>query len=161
MYRSPGKYICRMAKTQLGRELSRILADLMALEKDNDQHPAVKQLFKWLADPQRTAEEFSYAIGKLSNNVSVILKEHFPTYLYQNHRWVYMCKTSAQTLGVNCPILEDPWKLGAWPLVLVIEDKQDGCYRVACQHLSNWIQNVIGCPDIKNTMMLCHNPPCR
>ena len=87
-----------MAKTQLGRELARILADLSTMEMDNDQRPAVKQLFKWLADPQRTAEEFSYAIGKLSNPVSVILKDHFPSYLYQDHRWMYICKTSGGNL---------------------------------------------------------------
>ena len=161
MSRSREESACRMAKTQLGRELAQILADLMTLEVENDQRPAIKQLFKWLADPQRTSQEFQYTIRKLSDHVSFIMKLHFPSYLYQNHQWMYMCKTAAHTLRVNCPILEEAWELGAWPLVLVREDKQDGCYRVACQHLSNWIQNVIGCPDIKGITRICHNPPCR
>ena len=147
----------RSIEESIYTELRPILTELRTVEKGNDKHHAVRKLFRWLADPQRTAEEFSYVIRRLTNDVYAIMKEYFPNFLYQEHTWMYLCRTTAEALGVKhsvkCPVSED-----AWTLVMVTQDKQDGFYRVSNAHLSAWILNVIGTPDSKNIKMLCYQP---
>ena len=88
--------------TELNREVTPILEELMTLGPDNDQHPCVRQLSKWLEDPQRSGEEFSYVIGKLAHEVM--------GYRYSN----YLGKLAAEALAGKCLIIEDSWEEVAW-----------------------------------------------
>ena len=56
----------------LARELTPIFATLRTLGPGNDHHPAVRQLFNWLADPQRTGEEFHYVIREVAWSMEVV-----------------------------------------------------------------------------------------
>ncbi|CAL4112102.1 unnamed protein product, partial [Meganyctiphanes norvegica] len=56
------------AMSDIDRELTPILAELMALEPGNVHHPTARKLSNWLMDSQRTVEEFMYVIGPLWNH---------------------------------------------------------------------------------------------
>ena len=150
--------ISKTEKSHINRELSPVLANLMTMKKRSDQHPAVRQFFKWLADPQRTSEEFSYVIENLPDDVAMFMKEHFPKYLYEDHYWMYLCTVTAQALGVTFPVVNGTMTRPAWTLVMVTQDKNDGFHRVAGAHLSAWIISVNGSPDSKDIRVLCHQP---
>lgn len=69
------------AMAELNREMSPILAELMTLEPGNYNHPAFKQLFNWLVDQQRTAEEVCYVIGPLQKYVENVMYDSFENYV--------------------------------------------------------------------------------
>ena len=55
--------------SELNREMSPILTELLKLEPGNFNHPSVKHVFNWLVDPKRTGEEFSYVVGPLHHHL--------------------------------------------------------------------------------------------
>ena len=61
--------ISAMEKVKIDKELTPIIAELITLGPENDEHPSVRQLFNWLVDPQRTGEEYAYVVGSLSDDV--------------------------------------------------------------------------------------------
>ena len=121
-----------MDKTQIDREVSPILASLLAT--DQGRNDCVFQLFCWLKNPLRTSEEVTYVIGNLADNVYDIMKEHFPNYLNQGRFWNTLCATVANAIRYR----EDLWGRPASTFVMVAE-KHDGFYRISseyiCQHL--------------------------
>ncbi|CAL4111070.1 unnamed protein product [Meganyctiphanes norvegica] len=141
--------------TELDKELTPILAELVTLGPGNDQHPAVRDLFNWLVNSQHTGEEFAYVIGELVYKVCMIMEEHFFEYVYDIGYCTSLCKTASEALAMKCPVLEDSWELAAWALVMLIDNnhnKYDHDYSVASDCLTAWIIHVIGDPDI------CPNP---
>ena len=62
------------------------------LESGNDQHPAIRQLFNWLVDPDRTGEEFTYVIGELADNVAYDVRD-------EGEDHMYLCITAARALA--------------------------------------------------------------
>ncbi|CAL4111280.1 unnamed protein product [Meganyctiphanes norvegica] len=163
--------IVTINRKEIDREMSPILAELMTLGHGNEQHPAVKELFNWLVDPQRTGEEFAHVIGELADDVFMVMKARFLKYVYDEGYCMYLFKVAAEALAVKCPILEGSWEQAAWTLMTVsfikhnfdIEvdnnlesefhsDSKEPEYSVASDCLSAWVIHVIGDPDI------CPNP---
>ena len=91
---------------EIASKLTPILAEMFTLGPGNNHHPAIGQLFNWLIEPQRTGEEFNYAIGELADDVSGVMQEHFTDYLYDEIDLPYLCSTAAEALAVRCHILK-------------------------------------------------------
>ncbi|CAL4115477.1 unnamed protein product [Meganyctiphanes norvegica] len=139
----------------IDKELTPILAELVTLGPSNDQHPAIRNLFNWLVNSQRTGEEFTYVIGELIYEVCMIMEEHFLDYMYNEGDCTNICKIAAESLAIKCPVLEGPWEHAAWALVMLIHFKHnqyDYNYSAASDYLCAWTIHVIGDPDI------CPNP---
>ncbi|CAL4115474.1 unnamed protein product [Meganyctiphanes norvegica] len=142
-------------KTELNRELTPIIAELVTLGPGNDQHPAVRYLFNWFLNSQRTGEEFAYVIGELVYEVSMIMEKHFREYVYHVGYCTSLCKVAAESLAMKCPVLEGSWEHAAWALVMLIDIKHnlfDYNYSAASKCLLSWIIHVIGDP------VICPNP---
>ncbi|CAL4121797.1 unnamed protein product [Meganyctiphanes norvegica] len=160
----PEKTLCQLGKTvtvvapdrtELDKEITPILAELMTLGPGNDQHPAVSHLYNWLVNSQCTGEEFTYVIGELVFEVSMIMQLHFLEYLFDEKYCTFLCKISAEALAMKCHVLEGPWEQATWALVVLIYFKHDTYgyeFSVASNCLCAWIVNVIGNADI------CPNP---
>ena len=56
-------------KLDIDKEVRPLLKTLVLLKPGNEQHDVVKQLSKWLSDPNRSGEAFVYAIGDLAKEV--------------------------------------------------------------------------------------------
>ena len=135
----------------LARELTPIFATLRTLGPGNDHHPAVRQLFNWLADPQRTGDEFTYVISEVADDAFYVMEDHFPDYVYMEGHCMYTYLIVAQALAAKCPVLEGSWEEAAWTLVMNTENRNYS--NLSCDpRLSAWTIHVIGDPDI------CPNP---
>ena len=133
-------------RTELNREITPILIELLSLGPGNDSHSVFQQLSNWLQDPQRTGEEFKYVIGELANE---IMSEH------GDGDWkdcMYLVKATAEALTVKCPILEGSWEEVAWLLIFQSQGYVRKTHGYASLKFSNWIIHVIGDPNI------CPNP---
>ena len=99
------------AMADLEREMTPILAEVCTLGPGEHEHSAVKELCNWFEYSQRTVEEFNYVIGPLLNHVHDDI-DHFESY-FDN-----LGKFALEFLAIKRPILEGPWELSAWILVL-------------------------------------------
>ncbi|CAL4128777.1 unnamed protein product [Meganyctiphanes norvegica] len=140
------------AMAEVDRELMPIIAELTTLGPGNDQHPSARELFNWLVDPKRTAEEFIYAIGPVTQHVCCVMVDHFyhcvsyDTETRTNS--VYLCKVSAEALAARCPFLEGPWETVAWHVVALNSSYPSEEYGFASNFFSAWIISVIGDPNL-------------
>ena len=116
------------------------------LESGNNQHPAVRQLFNWLVNPDRTGKEFTYVIGELADNVAYDV-------LDADEDHMYLCITAAQAMAVKYHVLEGAWEQAAWTLLIVAGSRHHGS--ISSDYLSDWIIYLITDPDI------CPNPHLR
>ena len=138
-------------RVHLARELTPIFATLSTLGPDNDHHPTVSQLFNWLTDPQRTGDEFTYAIREVADDSSYVMEVHFPDYVYMEGYCMYQYKIVAEALAAKCPVLEGSWEEAAWTLVFNTENRNYSNVSFD-PRLCAWTLHVIGDPDI------CPNP---
>ncbi|CAL4082435.1 unnamed protein product, partial [Meganyctiphanes norvegica] len=141
------------AMSEIDRELTPIIAELATLEPGDDQHPTASQLFDWLVDPQRTADEFSYAIGPLEHHAYGIMENNFKQYLFYEHMGcsVYVGKVAAEALAARSPILEGPWEKAAWFVIRLNHGYHPDDFGFASDRFSIWIINVLAnahiCPN--------------
>ena len=65
------------AMDHIDKELTPFMREMLKLpQEDMDSH-AYKYIFDWLTHPQRTTEEFNYAVGPLGYHVFyVVMNEH-------------------------------------------------------------------------------------
>ena len=70
--------------TKLDREMTPILAELMTLGPDNEDHPSVRRFSTWLIDPVRTGEEIQHVIGPLQHHVCTVMLDNFEACVYQD-----------------------------------------------------------------------------
>ena len=141
-----------LAMAEVDRELIPIIAELATLGPGNDQHPTVRQLFNWLADPQRTAKEFIYVLGPLELHVCSIMVDHFNQYVSVDTEettcCIYLCKVAAEALAARCPVLEGSWETAAWYVEASNCNYLSSDYGFASDRFSSWIINIIGDPDL-------------
>ena len=97
-------------RSEMVREMTPILTELLSLGPGNDSHPVVLELSNWLQDPQRTGEQFTYVIGDLANE---IMHEH------GEGDCMYLVKAAAEALTVRCPVLKGSWEEAAWLLLFL------------------------------------------
>ena len=79
---------------------------------ENEEHPSIRQLIKWLGQPHRTADEFNYVIGTLAVHVCRIMKEHFHQYIHKQPfiYYIYLHQIAAESLATIQPVLEGAWE---------------------------------------------------
>ena len=143
-------------RVELDRELSPILAELVTLGPGNDQHPTLKQVSKWLVNPDRTGEEFTYVISEVADDAFYVMEDHFPDYVYMEGHCMYTYLIVAQALAAKCPVLEGSWEEAAWTLVMNTENRNYS--NLSCDpRLSAWTIHVIGDSDICPND-ICPNP---
>ena len=71
---------------ELDRAMTPILAELMTLGPESNNHPTVRQFSTWLIDAQRTGEEIHHVIGPLQHQVRTVMLDHFEDYV-PGHIW--------------------------------------------------------------------------
>ena len=145
------------ATTDIDRELTPLLVDLMTLGPQSENHPVFRQLLKWLVNPQRTANDINYVIGPLGAHVEFVMVYNFCNNTYDPHLFfVYLGQVAAEALALKSPILEGPWEHTAWLVVNMLRFYDDkGGLRRPSDHLTAWIIKMIGDSN------LCPNPHLR
>ena len=118
------------------RQVTPILAEMYAL----GTRSSFEELFNWMVEPQRTADEFTYAIGPLDLKVHYIMRIHFSIYM---RFCPNLSQVAAEALAVKSSILEDPRERTTWLFLLT---KLSGSY-YASDRFCTWIINVIGDPE--------------
>ena len=144
LYQSMAHTVGTPAMAELDREMIPILTEVATLECRNKDHPKIKQLYKWLLVPQRTAQEFCYVIGPLIQHVVKSQRNAF---------YYYVSSVAAEAIAMRCPVLEGPWEEAAW--ILAIYGRLNSVYERfndISSHVGTWLTSVIGDPD------LCPNP---
>ena len=125
------------------RQVTPILAEMYAL----GTRSSFEELFNWMVEPQRTADEFTYAMGPLNLKVHNIMRNHFSIYMRNRFFCPNLSQVAAEALAVKSSILEDPRERTTWLFLLT---KLSGSY-YASDRFCTWIINVIGdpefCPD--------------
>ena len=150
---SPGKVISVMDRSDINRELTPLLIDLVTLDLGNDEHPSVKKLFNYLVDPDRTGDDFAYVIGDLASEV---IEKHFPIYVYEDDGpCIYLAKIAAEALAIKCPVLVGAWEAAALKVLQLWYCRNLLVFfrmYVLSNHFGGWLIHVIGDSDI------CPNP---
>ena len=139
------------ATTDIDRELTPLLAKLMTLGPQSENHPVFRQLLKWMVNPQHTANDINYVIGPLGAHVEKFYNIcNDPLFFF-----VYLGQAAAEALALKSPILEGPWEHTAWLVVYLLRlyDKDRG--GLLSDHLTAWIIRMIGDSN------LCPNPHLR
>lgn len=134
-------------KTEINKQLLPDLLTLTMLRPRMDQHSAVKKLFKWMLDPQRSADEFLYVIGPLGKSAWDIMEDiNYGYYIqYKNIGYsMYLAKVAAEALAVQCPILDGPWEHVMWLVLAFFGSYRTDIYGFPSDCLSAWIIRVIG-----------------
>ena len=148
--------IDRPKKEQIKEELKTTIEKLANLKSRDNQNPAVRNLFNWLVNPQRTGEEFHYVVDELASEVYYDTDQVMPSYVSEDDYCMYLYRIAAEALAVICPVLEGPWEKGAWSLLeKTSEEYCKDDYGVASWRLTSWILQVITNSD------LCPNPELR
>ncbi|CAL4130167.1 unnamed protein product, partial [Meganyctiphanes norvegica] len=104
---------------ELIREVTPLLERVAVLGPGDHEDPAVRQLFEWLADPERTVDEFNYIVGPLR------LKVYHDTSawgLRRDRLDLYMGIQAAEALAVRTPVLVGQWEHAAWLVVQTMEN---------------------------------------
>ena len=129
-------------------KLTTTLEELVSLGPGQYQrHPLISKVFRWLADPQRTPQEFSYVVGPMGCGI----------FTYNGHyKNLYLGLIAAEALATRNPVLKGAWRHAAWFVVwLNSEYRAEYNYGIVSDNLSEWIIRVMGDPE------LCPSPPLR
>ena len=135
-----------LATTDIDRELTPLLVDLLTLGPQSENHPVFRQLLKWLVNPQRTANDINYVIVWMVYN---LCNNTYVPHIF----FVYLGQVAAEALALKSPILEGPWEHTAWLVVNLLRfyDDKGGLQRPS-DHLTAWIIRMIGdsnlCPNL-------------
>ena len=131
---------------ELDRAMTPILADLMTLGPESNNHPSVRQFSTWLIDAQRTGEDIHHVIGPLQHQVRTVMLDHFEDSMYQDISGgcdKYIGKVAAEFLVVKNPVLEGIWGQVAWTLTTT----HSTCYinemKQESSRLRTWMINVV------------------
>ncbi|CAL4075046.1 unnamed protein product, partial [Meganyctiphanes norvegica] len=142
----------------LERELTPVLAQLMTLPPRNDHHPDVVWLYKWLAHPERSVEEFKHVVGKLQENVRLVMTRQFERYTENGcgGNSFYVARAGLEALASRCPVLEGPWEQVTKDILSVYDyTKSGGWYGPGSNKLNDWIIRIVA------DSALCPNPELR
>ena len=136
----------------IDKKLTPILEELAILGPGNQDHSALKQLYTWLVEPQRTGEEFHYVIQPLFRFAQANMHDKG---ILDDDSCLYLGKVVAEALAVRRPVLVGPWEVALWCVVYEISYNYKDEYGVSSERLTDWLVQMIG------DSSLCPNPALR
>ena len=140
--------LCRIMDTPVGtpdtididKELQPLLEKLIILgpPPHSENHPAYRQLLRWLVNPQRTTNEINYVIGPLGRHVCIRFRHRF-TYDHRRFSLVYLGLAAVETLALKSPVLQGPLGYTAWLelslLIFYVKDKFPSDHLLPSDHV--------------------------